>query len=106
MNHCHFIGKFTHNPKLEKGGEVNKTVFELALTRKFKKANGELGRQTNYILCEAWASGAEVIVRNFKEGDTIVIHGEARSLDDDSIIFRVKEFDFCSQHDSIEVVSV
>lgn len=95
MNKCCFIGRLTDEPVITRDNNTIKVNFEIALTRRFKKSNGELGRQIDYIKCEAWDSGAEVIARSFKKGDLIVIHASARSISN-SVVFRVTEFEFPS----------
>jgi single stranded DNA-binding protein len=112
MNTCTFIGRFTNDPELKSvktaDGDINTNVvnFRLAITRKFKKGNGELGKQTNFLDFEAWDSGAEVIVKNFRKGDPIIIHASARSdvyeftnQDNETkrintVRFRVEKFEF------------
>jgi len=116
MNKCLFVGRFVRDPKLYEitknnndGASGDKTAvvdFTLAISRKFKKGNGEIGKQTNYLDFEAWDSGAQVIANNFKKGDQIVIFASARnnSYEDSNgsklnrVVFRVEEFALPSQY--------
>lgn len=84
MNVCHFIGRFCHDPELRTinkgdGKETVVTNFTLSISRKFKKNNGELGKQTSYIDCELWDSGAKIVSQNFRKDDFILVHASARN---------------------------
>lgn len=104
MNSCHFVGRFTHNPVLtpNEDNTANACYFTLAIVRKFKRNNGETGEQTNFIDFEVWDSAADVITRNFRKNDMIVIdNASARNTfveDEDSgkryniTRFRVERF--------------
>lgn len=108
MNQCHFVGKFTRDPQLEEiddNGKIAKCVnFTLAITRKFKRSSGETGAQTSLLDFEVWDTAADVISRNFRKNDTIVIdQASARNTvveDEDSgkrynlTRFRVERFSF------------
>lgn len=102
MNECIFCGRFTEDPQLqrivnENDKETCFVNFELAINRKFKKSNGELGKNVTYLEFEAWDSGAEVICKSFRKGDAIFVHAAARNIiDDEGIIFRVSQFYFPS----------
>lgn len=106
MNECHFIGKFTSDPVLSKVDDTSYVHFRLSITRKFKKTDGSNGLQINYLDFEVWDTAAEVIARNFKQGDTIIItNASARSetykdVTNNKILnivrFRVDRFEFPS----------
>ena len=68
------------------------------------KSTGEKSRIPTYLNCEAWHTGAETIERFATKGTKITINASAknRSKDDSRIIFRVNEFDICSQEDYFE----
>lgn len=107
MNSCIFIGRFTETPFLKSiskvdGGSTSVCNFTLAVPRKFKKANGELGKQTAYLDFEIYDSGAKLLCENFQKGDAILINASARNdnytnADGKKIYrvrFRVESFEF------------
>lgn len=78
MNIAHFTGRFVDDPTLERledGKQV--TDFRLEVERIVKKqqndGNFKARRDTSILDFQAWDSGAELIVRNFRKGDLIVI---------------------------------
>ena len=52
--------------------------FTLAVSRFFKRANGESDKDVVFIPCEAWDSGAENIGQRFAKGDPILIEGSLK----------------------------
>jgi len=102
MNLCIFTGYFLRDPELRQVNDTNVSNFKLAITRKFKKSNGELGKQTSILDFEIWDSGAETVVENFRKGDYITVYTSARSyvqeLEDGKklgrVCFRINEFEF------------
>jgi single stranded DNA-binding protein len=105
MNECHFAGNITHELMLNHVG-VNKTPvlnFSIAITRKYKKSNGEQAKETVFLPLEVWDSGAETINRHFRKGDSIIVHCSVKTndyTDKDGnerkglFKFRVNKFDF------------
>lgn len=104
MNECHFMGNLTRDPELKKVGVKGVPVanFCIAISRKYKKQDGEITKEVAFIECEAWDSGAETIARHFKKGNPIIVHCSAKTEtwkgEDGSnrskIRFRVNKFDF------------
>ena len=95
MNECDFIGNFTTDPILQKmhDDKISVLNFRIAVHRKFKSGAGELKKETSFLDMEAFDSGAETIVRNFRKGDTIFIKACARNIPQSSKIkFRVNSF--------------
>lgn len=103
MNFCHFLGNLTRDPELTvtQGGKqvIN---FTVAVNRRYKKGD-EMVKDTAFLDCEAWDTGAELINKYFVKGDPIIIHasikqenwedkttGQKRSR----LKFRVNQFDF------------
>lgn len=95
MNKCHFIGRLASDPIVTTEQNTTKVTLDLALTRRFKKNNEELSYHTDFIKCEAWDSGAEVISKSFRNGDLIIVQAAARSQGGD-VVFRITEFSFPS----------
>ena len=114
MNKCHFIGRFTLDPEVEKivndnDRETSVVNFTLAINRRFRKNNGEIGKNVVYLDFEAWDSGAEVICKNFRAGHAIIVHASARSTPIEAydgsnvnkVTFRVEEFSFPSEQNLV-----
>lgn len=79
MNKVILKGNLVRDPDLKTitSGERQTTVvnFTIATSRFFKKANGERDKETTFIACEAWDSGAETIGKLFKKGDPMLLEG-------------------------------
>jgi single-strand DNA-binding protein len=76
MNECFFMGNLVKDPELKHIG-ANSTAlvnFTVAVNRVFKRSNGESVKETIYVDCEAWDTGAETIARHFTKGDKIMVH--------------------------------
>ena len=102
MNNCCFTGYLVENPYTEYVGNILKTEFVVVVYSYRKtKSTGEKSRIPTYIHCEAWHTGAETIERFATKGSKITINASARNIskDDESVIFRVNEFDICSIED-------
>jgi single-strand DNA-binding protein len=76
LNKVLLMGNLTRDPQL-KYLPSNTPVVELglAVTRRFKKANGEQAEETMFIDCNAFGRTAEVINQYFKKGDPIFLEG-------------------------------
>ena len=104
MNVVILQGNLTHEPLLKYLEINNKRVavcnFSIATHRHFKKANGEKSKETTFIDCEAWDTGAETISKYVNKGSSLLVRG---SLKNDSwekdgqkiskIRLRVEEFE-------------
>lgn len=102
MNLCCFTGYLVENPKTSVVGNVVLAEFEIVIyTYRKTKSSGEKSRIPTYIKCEAWHTGAEIIERHATKGSKITINASVkhRSKEDDELIFRVNEFDICSNMD-------
>ena len=103
MNNCCFTGYFVENQYTEYVGNILKAEFVIVVYSYRKtKSTGEKSRIPTYIQCEAWHTGAETIERFATRGTKITINASARNIskDEDNVIFRVNEFDICSQDDN------
>lgn len=99
MNHCTFTGYLTEDPELDSISEASLCMFKMITYEYRKNKAGQKKRTPTVLTFEAWASGAETIVKLGKRGSKMTVHASARngpfktdSADD--IIFRVNEFDF------------
>ena len=100
MNNCCFTGYLVENPRTSVVGEVVLAEFTVVVYNyRRTKSTGEKSRIPTYLNCEAWHTGAETIERFATEGTKITINASAknRSKDDESVVFRINEFDICSQ---------
>lgn len=78
MNNLVLKGRLGQDPKLIPVGESKKVVFSMAVSRSFKKKDGEWGDEVTWVPCEAWDSGAERIHQQFSKGDPILIEGSLK----------------------------
>jgi single-strand DNA-binding protein len=103
MNDCKFMGRLTHDPELRNVGVKGVAVcnFSIAVTRTFKRQNGETSKEVVFVNLEAWDTGAQTIAKYFKKGSPIIVRtsyrpetyekdGQKRTKDK----FRVDEFWF------------
>jgi len=74
-----FKGNLTATPELKPltfgDRQVSMARFTLAVDRIFKKANGDKDKETTFIPCEIWDTGAETLVNHCVKGDALLIEG-------------------------------
>ena len=81
MNKVFLEGNLTRDPEIKSVSlsdgvtKVKVANFTVATTRYFKKSDSSRGSETTFILCEAWATGAESIEKLLKKGDPILLEG-------------------------------
>jgi len=83
LNKAILVGRLTRDPELKSTTNGNSVLnFTVAITRKFKDANGE--RQSDFINCVAFRQTAEFISNYFKKGNMISVDGtiQTRTWDD------------------------
>lgn len=82
MNTVILKGNLARDPEIRsvKSGDRQTTVanFTVAVSRHFKRANGERDKDTTFIPCEAWDSGAEHIGTLLKKGDPVLLQGSLK----------------------------
>jgi single-strand DNA-binding protein len=61
------------------GKQTSVVNFTVAVSREYTKANGERDKVTTFVPCEAWDSGAEIIAKEFKKGDLVLVEGSLRN---------------------------
>jgi len=100
MNNCCFTGYLVDHPETSVINDVVLAEFTVVVyTYRKTKSTGEKSRIPTYLHCEAWHTGAEIIERQATKGTKITFNATAKNIgrDDDSIIFRVNEFDLCNE---------
>ena len=78
MNKIIITGNLTHDPSLKQTNSgVNYCNFSMAVTRKFKDADGN--RQTDFFNVTAWRTLAELIAKYLAKGKKCMIVGELQT---------------------------
>lgn len=82
MNKVFLKGNLTRDPEVKlvtiNDKQVKVTNFTIAVSRSFKKANGEKDQDTTFVNCEAWDSGADFISKYIVKGDPILVEGSLK----------------------------
>lgn len=80
-------------------GDIVRAEFIMVTYTYRKTKTGEKNRIPTYIPCEAWHTGAETLEKYATKGTKLVVNASAKNVskEDSSIIFRINEFDFCTQ---------
>lgn len=84
MNKVILMGRLARDPELRTTPNgVSVCTFSLAVSRRFKNANGEY--DADFISCVAWRQTAEFISKNFAKGRMLGVVGslQTRSYDKD-----------------------
>ena len=84
MNKVILMGRLARDPELRSTPNgVSVCTFALAVSRRFKNANGEY--DADFINCVAWRQTAEFISKNFTKGRMLGVAGslQTRSYDKD-----------------------
>lgn len=74
MNNCTLSGQVKFIKKIEFGSGKTVVNFTLVNRERFNSENKD-SAQVSFIDCEAWESMAFAILKNLREGDTVVISG-------------------------------
>lgn len=103
MNLCIFLGNLTRDPELKAlSGDKRVVNFGLAINRRFKRGK-DTAKETAFLDCEAWDSGADLIAKHFKKGDPIIVHASVKQDEWEDkttgqkrtkLKFRVNQFEF------------
>lgn len=82
MNIVILKGNLTRDPEVRQitagGRETQVANFTIAVNRPFKRADGTKDKETTYVDCEAWDSGAKVLGEYYKKGDPILVNGSLK----------------------------
>jgi len=83
MNKVILRGNLARDPEVKvldlNGRSVTVANFTIAVSRFFKKANGERDKDTTFIACEAWDTGAETLGKYCVKGDPLLIEGSIKT---------------------------
>jgi single-strand DNA-binding protein len=75
MNQCHFLGNLVRDPDLRTTNSGKQVVnFTIAINRYFKRGT-QRAKETAFLDCEAWDTGAATISKYFTKGEPIIVHG-------------------------------
>lgn len=99
MNICSFTGYLVENPRISMVGDIVRAEFVMVIYTYRKTKSGEKNRIPTYINCEAWHTGAETLEKYAIKGTKLVVNASAKNVskEDNRVIFRINEFDFCNQ---------
>ena len=82
MNNVTLKGNLTRDPEIKvldlNGRPVTVANFTIAVSRHFKRADGTKDKDTTFIPCEAWDTGAETIGKYVKKGDPLLVEGSVK----------------------------
>ncbi len=79
LNYVLLIGRLTADPQYKVSQSGNSfSTFSIANNRKYKKQNGELAEETNFINCVAWGKLSEFVRNYLKKGMLIALEGRLR----------------------------
>ena len=77
MNKVALVGRITRDPEVRQNGDSSVARFSLAVSRKFKNADGNY--DADFINCVAFGKTAEFIEKYFKRGNAIGICGRIQT---------------------------
>jgi len=82
MNKVILHGNLARDPdvKVVQIGDRNVTVANIvvAVSRRYRKANGNYETETTFVPCEAWDSGAKTIGDRLVKGSPVLIEGSLK----------------------------
>jgi single-strand DNA-binding protein len=83
MNLCVLKGNLARDPELRSvttgSRETSVVNFTVAVSREYRKSDGSTDKNTTFVNCEAWDSGAEAIASSFNKGDLVMLEGSLRN---------------------------
>jgi single-stranded DNA-binding protein len=99
MNICCFTGYLVEDPRISDIDGVTLAEFTMVVYTYRRTKSGEKNRIPTYLYCEAWHTGAETLEKYAIKGTKLNVHASAKNIskEDQRVIFRINEFDFCSQ---------
>jgi single-stranded DNA-binding protein len=99
MNICCFTGYLVEDPRISDIDGVTLAEFTMVVYTYRRTKSGEKNRIPTYLYCEAWHTGAETLEKYAIKGTKLNVHASAKNIskEDQRVIFRINEFDFCNQ---------
>ena len=78
-NSVQLMGHVVRDPEMKYIPSGSAVInFTLAVSRRFKKADGQKASDTTFVDCEAWDTGAETLAKYTKKGDPLFIVGSLK----------------------------
>ncbi len=80
FNRAIIVGNLTRDPEVRH--TINKKTyarFTVAVSNRYRDANGEFQENSDYITVVAWSSNAEVAEKYLKKGSPVMIEGRIRT---------------------------
>ena len=79
MNTTIIMGNLTSNPEVfftPKGSGI--VEFDIAINRRFTKADGEKGEEVTFVPCKAFGRTGEIAMEYLEKGSPVVVEGRLR----------------------------
>lgn len=77
INNVILVGRLTADPEVKEVGESKVINFTLAVPRTYKNEDGEY--DADFINCNIWDKGADIMREHCKKGDIVGIKGSLMS---------------------------
>lgn len=80
MNDVKLTGNLTRDPEIRSvGNGATVANFTVATSRNYKKKDGTYGKETAFVDCEAWDSGAVKVGETLSKGSSVLVSGLLKS---------------------------
>ena len=83
MNKVIIMGNLTRDPDVRvidaNGRQTSVVNFTVAVSRHFRKKNGDKDKETTFVACEAWDTAAETIGKYLVKGSPILLEGAIKN---------------------------
>jgi single-strand DNA-binding protein len=83
MNKVFIMGNLTRDPEVRvidaNSRKTSVVNFTVAMSRHFRKKNGEKDKETTFMPCEAWDTAAETIGKYLVKGSPILVEGALKN---------------------------
>lgn len=84
LNKVMMIGNLGADPESRMAGEAKVTNFRIAVTERWKGADGQKKESTEWVSCVAWKRLADICEQYLRKGSKVYVEGklQTRSWDD------------------------
>ena len=77
LNRCMFIGNVGRDPQIRTTGNGGKVAsFSIAVSKRYRDANGEQKEITNWVNCTAFGNLSNVVANLVSRGSQVYVEGE------------------------------